>query len=67
MSDPRTLDCSNGSGGVVPARHRRFCTSEPAARTAREIPTVAALIRLAERFETLAAKRSGLPDEDGRA
>jgi hypothetical protein len=35
------------------------------AATARDTPTLAALIRLAERFEAIAAKRLGLPDDTG--
>jgi hypothetical protein len=37
------------------------------ARTARAISTAAALIRVAERFEDMAARRLDLPDNDGSA
>jgi hypothetical protein len=37
------------------------------ARTARTISTAAALIRVAERFEDMAARRLNLPDNDGSA
>jgi hypothetical protein len=37
------------------------------ATTARSLDVAAALTRLAKRFEALAAKRLGLPDEEGSA
>jgi hypothetical protein len=37
------------------------------AMTARNVTTAAALVRLAERFEDMAARRLELPDNDGNA
>ena len=37
------------------------------ARSARNIATAAALVRLAERFEDMVARRLDLPDNDGSA